>query len=77
MKATPPFLTDDVEVVVPVQPCEQYTFEVKLISPTNSEMGKVEGIILPALPDLPDYIPPPITSVIQVYSKKKLDRYGR
>ena len=66
VKATPPFLTDEVEVVVPIQPCEQYTFEVKLVSPTNSEMGTVSGISLAALSDIPDYIPPPLTSVIQV-----------
>ena len=66
VKALPPFLLDEVEVVVPVQPCELYTFQVKLVSPTNSEMGVVSGIRLPALPDIPDYIPPPLTSVIQV-----------
>jgi hypothetical protein len=66
VKATPPFLTEEVEVVVPVQPCELYTFEVKLVSPTNSEMGTVAGIKLAALPNMPDYIPPPITQVIQV-----------
>jgi hypothetical protein len=70
VKATPPFLTDEVEVVVPIQPCEQYVFDVKLVSPTNSEMGTVTGIKLEKLPDIPDYIPPPITSVIQVYVVK-------
>jgi hypothetical protein len=67
VKAVPPFLTDEVEVVVPLpQPCEPYIFEVKLVSPANSELGVVTGIRLAALPDLPDYIPPPITAVVQV-----------
>ncbi len=67
MKAVPPFLTEEVEVVVPLpQPCEPYIFEVKLVSPANSELGVVTGIRLAALPDLPDYIPPPITAVVQV-----------
>jgi hypothetical protein len=30
-------------------------------------MGTVAGIKLAALPNMPDYIPPPITQVIQVH----------
>jgi len=57
---------DEVEVVVAVDPCEVYTFEMKIVNKQNQELGKVAGIKLPILADIQDYIPPPLTSVIGI-----------
>ena len=47
------------ELVVPVEPCTQYTFELKIISPNNAVVGSIPDILLPKLSDIPDYVPPP------------------
>jgi len=66
VKKSPPFTSDTVEIIVPVEPCEQYDFELKIVNPQNAELGRITHLHLEALPDLLDYIPPPITSVVLV-----------
>lgn len=66
VKSTPPFKTGEIEIVVPVEPCKEYQFEMKIVSPNNAEVGKVSDIFLLSLADIPDYIPPPLTSVIEI-----------
>eukprot|EP00092_Neocalanus_flemingeri_P056402 GFUD01066857.1.p1 GENE.GFUD01066857.1~~GFUD01066857.1.p1 ORF type:complete len:822 (-),score=173.57 GFUD01066857.1:393-2618(-) len=66
VKSSPPFKNDEVEIIVPVEPCKEYQFEMKIVSPQNAVVAKVSEIFLLALSDLPDYIPPPLTSVIEV-----------
>jgi len=66
VKSTPPFKTEDVEIIISVEPCKEYQFEMKIISPQNAVVGKISELVLLSLSDLPDYIPPPLTSVIEV-----------
>merc|ERR1711962_6436 len=66
VKKSPPFLSEEVEIDVPVEPCKQYVFEMKIINPQNAEIGKISDLELQALPEIDDYIPPPMTSVILV-----------
>ena len=39
---------------------------MKIISPQNKEIGKISGLQLENLPNIDDYIPPPLTSVVLV-----------
>ena len=66
VKESPPFRNTEVELVVPVESCLEYTFEVRIISPNNAIVGTVPDIILPKLPDIKDFVPPPITEVVEV-----------
>jgi len=66
VKKAPPFVTDEVEIVIPVEPCKEYEFEMKIVSPQNSKLGKITDIRLPVLADIADYVPPPFTSVLEV-----------
>ena len=66
VKESPPFRNTEVELVVPVEACLEYTFEVRIISPNNAIVGTVPDIILPKLPDIKDFVPPPITEVVEV-----------
>merc|ERR1711879_316601 len=66
VKESPPFRNTEVELVVPVEACLEYTFEIRIISPNNAIVGTVPDIILPKLPDIKDFVPPPITEVVEV-----------
>jgi len=59
-------LTEEVEIVVPVEACKEYDFEMVILNPHHRELGRVTGIHLPVLADLPDYVPPAFTSVLQI-----------
>jgi len=64
--SAPPFKSDIVEITVDVEPCKEYQFEMKIISPQNAVVASIPGIILQSLSDLPDYVPPPLTAVVEV-----------
>lgn len=66
VKKNPPFLGSSVEIVVPVEPCKEYFFDMKIISPQNTEIGKITNLELENLPNIDNYIPPPMTSVMLV-----------
>jgi len=66
IKVQPPFLNETIQIKVPVKDCNEYNFEVKFFAPTSKEVGKVSNIRLPALADVPGYVPPPITSVMSI-----------
>ena len=66
VKVSPPFSGSSVEIVVPVSACQQFLFEIKIISPNNGVVGTVADIELPRLPDIPDFVPPLMTSVLDV-----------
>ena len=66
VKESPPFRNTDVELVIPVEACQQYTFEVRIISPNNAVVGTIPDILLPKLPDIIDFVPPPVTEVVDV-----------
>lgn len=59
-------MSDTVEIVIPVEPCKEYIFDMKIISPQNKEIGKITGLELENLPNIDEYIPPPLTSVVLV-----------
>jgi len=66
VKKIPPFLTEEIEIIVPVEACKEYDFEMTIISPQNTQLGKITDIHLPVLADIPDYVPPAFTSVLQI-----------
>ena len=66
VKVSPPFSGSSVEILVPVSACQQVLFEVKFISPSNGVVGRVADIELPRLSDIPDFVPPLITDVLDV-----------
>ena len=66
VKSSPPFRGEEIEIVLPVEPCELYDFELRIINPQNKEIGKIKDLELKALADVDSYIPPPLTSVVLV-----------
>merc|ERR1719402_865486 len=55
-----------IELVVTTPNCAEFNFEVKAFAPGSKEVGKVQGVNLPPLSDIPSYVPPPITSVMAI-----------
>merc|ERR1712142_930293 len=66
IRVQPPFINGTITIVVPVKDCAEYDFEVKFMAKSKGEVGKVTGVHLPSLADVPGYIPPPITSVMSI-----------
>ena len=66
VKVQPPFLKPMIEILIAAKDCAEFNFEVKLFGPTSKELGKVQNIHLPALANIPSYIPPPITQVMSI-----------
>jgi len=65
IKVNPPFLQPVISINVPVEECSQFNFEVKFFS-GRKEIGQIQNLNLPALADIPGYVPPPVTSVISI-----------
>jgi len=55
-----------IEILIAARDCAEFNFEVKLFGPSSKELGKVQDIHMPALADIPSYIPPPITQVMSI-----------
>jgi len=66
VKVQPPFLKPMIEILIAAKDCAEFNFEVKFFAPTSKEIGKVQNVHLPALADIPTYIPPPITQVMSI-----------
>merc|ERR1712121_46567 len=66
VKVQPPFLKPMIEILIAAKDCAEFNFEVKLFGPGSKELGKVQNIHLPALANIPSYIPPPITQVMSI-----------
>lgn len=49
-----------------MEPCQLYTFDMRIVNTQNTVIANITGIELPVLSDVQDYIPPPITSVMGV-----------
>ena len=65
--ASPPFLFDIIEIIVDnVEPCKPYRFNLKVVSPQGSALGEIDGLILPPLPEMADYHPPPLAQLFRV-----------
>jgi len=65
VRTQPPFLNSTIELLITAPDCAEFNFEVKLYAAKSKEIGKV-SVHLPALADIPSYIPPPITEVMSV-----------
>jgi len=64
-RATPPFAAQ-IEMVVKVEPCKEYEFELKIVTPAGGELAKITDLKLPPLPDIMTYVPPPFTKVVKI-----------
>lgn len=62
----PPFTGEQIELVVPVEPCELYDFVLKIISPQGTNIGEVKNLELKPLADIDDFEPAPLSSVMLV-----------
>merc|ERR1712142_431206 len=77
IRVQPPFINGSITIVVPVKDCAEYDFEVKFMAKSKGEVGKVTGVHLPSLADVPGYVPPPITSVMSItYGSNGKPVYG-
>jgi len=77
IRVQPPFINGTITIVVPVKDCAEYDFEVKFMAKSKGEVGKVTGVHLPSLADVPGYVPPPITSVMSItYGSNGKPVYG-
>jgi len=65
-KQSSPFPGERVMIKVPVEACTPQELTVRFISKDGSELGKLPPVELPALADIPDYIPPPMSQVVSV-----------
>merc|ERR1711915_984353 len=65
VRTQPPFLNSNIELLITAPDCAEFNFEVKFYAERSKEIGKV-SVHLPALADIPSYIPPPITEVMSV-----------
>ena len=64
---SPPFLLDVIEILVTnVEPCKPYKFNLKVISPQGSTLGEIDNLILPPLPEMAEYHPPPLGRLFKV-----------
>lgn len=64
VKVQPPFLKPMIEILIAARDCAEFNFEVKVFG--RKELGKVQDVHLPALANIPSYIPPPITQVMSI-----------
>jgi hypothetical protein len=65
-KVAPPFHGEFIEAVIPVKPCTAYKFDLKIVTPRNAVLGKIEDLRLPWLSEMKDFHAPPLSEIIQV-----------
>jgi len=51
---------------VPVEPCKEYEFSLRIVTPAGGSLLTMPGLLLPPLPDIEDYVPPPFTEVVKI-----------
>merc|ERR1712025_1063907 len=67
VKVQGPFLKPSIELLIAADAnCAEFNFEVKFFVAKKGEIGKVSMIHLPSLADIPNYVPPPITDVMDI-----------
>jgi len=49
-----------------VEPCKEYEFSLRIVTPSGSTLLTMPGLLLPPLPDIEDYVPPPFTEVVKM-----------
>jgi len=60
-------LLDIIEILVDnVEPCKPYRFNLKVVSPQGTTLGEIDSLILPPLPEMADYHPPPLAQLFRV-----------
>ena len=74
VKLQPPFLGDNIELLISAPDCAEFNFEVKVFAP-RKEIGKVQ-VNLPALANIPSYVPPPMTDVMSISFSSGRPVYG-
>ena len=72
-KATPPFYTDMIEVVVDITPCRDYDFKLKIVGSGSTVMGEVPDLRLPSLANMWDYKAPPLHAMFKVQIVNRLN----
>jgi hypothetical protein len=65
-KAEPPFTEELIEVLVQIKPCQNYVFALKIVGAGGTPMAEVTGLKMPALSDLKDFRPPPLSEALRV-----------
>lgn len=65
IKMSPPYLQPTIDITLPVEDCAGYMFHIQFYA-KKKKLGEVGSVSLPPLADLPGYVPPPVTSVVQV-----------
>ena len=73
VKLQPPFLADNIELLITAPDCAEFNFEVKFFA--RKEVGKVQ-VNLPALANIPSYVPPPVTDVMSITFRGGKPVYG-
>ena len=51
-------------------PFQEYEFSLRIVTPSGSTLLTMPGLLLPPLPDIEDYVPPPFTEVVKVGTAK-------
>ena len=75
VKLQPPFLGADIELLISAPDCAEFNFEVKMFAPTSKKVGSV-SVNLPALANIPSYVPPPVTDVMSISFTSGRPVYG-
>ena len=67
VRVSPPFSSaETVELVLGVAPCQEYSLQLRILSPAGAVVAAVADLALPRLPDIPSYVPPPVSEVVEV-----------
>ena len=51
-------------------PSQEYEFSLRIVTPAGGTLLTMPGLLLPPLPDIEDYVPPPFTEVVKVRISK-------
>jgi len=65
IKLNPPYLKQTIDITVPVEDCAGYMFHLQIYG-GSKKIGELASISLPALANLPTFVPAPVTSVVAV-----------
>ena len=66
VKVSPPFSASEVELLLGVAPCQEYSLQLRILSPAGAVVAAVADLALPRLADIPSYVPPPVSEVVEV-----------
>ena len=67
VRVSPPFSSaETVELVLGVAPCQEYSLQLRILSPAGAVVAAVADLALPRLADIPSYVPPPVSEVVEV-----------